>query len=135
MNMCCIPNKLRILTGIMVIVIPLSSLMFAQEKTSKPDTTKIEADTTKNITKLDSNVKSNEIELIEITIEAEIEKPRVAILPKRIEPELGEMEFIDRSFEKELKQGPRQPFLIEKKRELPVGIKQIIENKKKDNEN
>jgi len=116
-------------------IIPLSSIIFAQEKTSKQDTTKAAADTTKNITKLDTNVKSAEIELIEITIEAEIEKPRVAILPKRIEPELGEMEFIDRSFENELKQGPRQPFLIKKSRELPVGVKKIIENKKKDKEN
>ena len=75
---------------------------------------------------------NNEVELIEITIEAEIEKPRVSILPKRIEPELGEMEFIDRSFEKELKQGPTKPFLKERKKGIPAKLKNIIEKKKKE---
>ncbi len=56
---------------------------------------------------------NDEIELMEIQIEAVIEKPSVAILPKRMEPELGEVEFVNRSFEKELKQVPEKPMIID----------------------
>jgi hypothetical protein len=89
-------------------------------------------DTTKSTIKVDAvrsgvdfqNVEG-EIELIEINIEAVIEKPRVAILPKRVEPELGEMEFIDRSFEKELKKAPDKPIIIDNRLFIPKKIEDL----------
>ena len=83
--------------GLFVLLIFAGSLVSAQEAT--PDTV------SPPNPQISAEIEVGEIELMEITIEAVIEKPRVAILPKRVEPELGEMEFIDRSFEEELKKG------------------------------
>lgn len=66
-----------------------------------------------------------EIELLEISIEAVIEKPRVAILPKRVEPALGEMEFVDRSFEKELKSVPDKPMVNDERLFTPKKIENL----------
>jgi len=78
----------------------------------KADTTKSEG--SKEPKKKDSNASDiKEMVLEEIQIQAVIEKPRVAILPKRREPELGKLEFVDRSFENELKKIPQKPMLIE----------------------
>ena len=54
----------------------------------------------------DVEILDGDIELGEISIEAVIEKPMVAILPTRLEPEVGELEFVNRSFERELKSFP-----------------------------
>ena len=43
-----------------------------------------------------------------IHVEAKIEKPSVSIIPKRIEPPLEEVEFVRRSFDRELKSLPQQ---------------------------
>jgi hypothetical protein len=78
-----------------------------------------------------------EIELLEINIEAVIEKPRVAILPKRVEPEFGEMEFINRSFENELKKAPEKPMIIDDRLFVPKKIenlKQKLLRKKKESD-
>ena len=72
-----------------------------------------------------------EIELMEITIEAIVEKPRVSILPKRQEPKLEELEFIDRSFDKELKKGPDKPMMVGERMKTPDKIEQIISKIKK----
>ncbi len=102
--------------------------LFAQDST-----TVMPADTS-GVSKASSK-STQEIELIEITIEAEIEKPRVSILPKRIEPELGEMEFIDRSFEKELKKGPEKPKLNKERGKTPLNVNELKTNiKKRDHE-
>jgi len=66
-----------------------------------------------------------EMELGTIYIEAEVEKPRVALLPKRIRPQLGEIEFVDRSFKRELHRLPntellRFSFLFRPKKIRPV---------------
>ena len=106
------------------IIILFSTVVFAQ------DTTGVISDTSKAVQSAD-DVEIGEIELMEITIEAIVEKPRVSILPKRMEPQLGEMEFIDRSFETELKEGPKQPFLIEERMITPLKIKKL-KNKLKD---
>ena len=99
-------------------VVLVGASLFAQDSTVvKPDTTGVNKTSVKN--------GIQEIELTEITIEAEIEKPRVSILPKRIEPELGEMEFIDRSFEKELKKGPEKPKLNKERVKTPVDAKEL----------
>ena len=47
-----------------------------------------------------------------IYIEAEVEKPRVALLPKRVQPKLGDIEFVDRSFRRELKKLPSGDLLL-----------------------
>ena len=106
-----------------------ASIIIYSNKTIAQDTTNVSSDTSETAYSAD-NVVIGEIELMEITIEAEIEKPRVSILPKRIEPELGEMEFIDRSFENELKKGPDKPFLIDERIKAPVKVKKIEKNKK-----
>jgi len=103
-------------------------------------------DTTKSLTKNDSlRVAQNiindagEIELLEINIEAVIEKPRVAILPKRIEPQLGEMEFVDRSFEKELKKMPDNPMIMDNRLFVPQKIEnlkqKLLKNQEKQEKN
>ena len=66
-----------------------------------------------------------EIELLEINIEAVIEKPRVAILPKRVAPELSEMELINRSFEKELKKAPDKPMVMDSRLFAPKKIEDL----------
>lgn len=77
----------------------------------------------------------DEIELSEINIEAVVEKPRVAILPKRLDPEFGEMELINRSFENELKKTPEQPIMLDDRLLVPKKIENLKEKliqKKKD---
>ena len=117
------------------------NLLFGYLKIGNAQTTKQKADTTRNTIKVDTTSKSidfinieEEIELLEINIEAVIEKPRVAILPKRIEPQLGEMKFVDRSFENELKKVPDKPMIIDSRLFTPKKIedlKQKLLNKKK----
>ncbi len=58
-----------------------------------------------------------------IIIEAEVEKPRVTLLPKRLEPRFGDIEFVDRSFSHELKEKPAEDFLLESSFFLPRKIK------------
>ncbi len=89
------------------------------------DTTKTatRADTTRRAEALIGN--EEEIELSEIAIEAVIEKPRVAILPKRIVPELGEIEFVNRSFERELKQAPEKPMIMDNRLLVPQKIEDL----------
>ena len=117
----------KILYAIIIAVCMLcifSTIVFAQ------DTTKTVSDSTNMAISTDNDVEIGDVELIEITIEAEIEKPRVAILPKRMEPELGEMELIDRSFENELKQGPDKPFLIKERVKVSQKVIKSKDDKK-----
>ena len=78
-----------------------------------------------------------DIVLEEISIEAIIEKPRVSILPKRISPELGELEFVDRSFEKELKKLPKNLMISDKRLFEPKKIenlkKKLLQKKSRTN--
>lgn len=100
------------------------TLVFCSSFASAQDTTDVRSDSAAVITSKSAEVEVGEIELMEITIEAVIEKPRVSILPKRLDPQLGEMEFIDRSFEKELKKGPGEPFLVKGEARKPFKIEQ-----------
>ncbi len=116
---------------LMVILVLGSQQLSAQTKQQQADTVKrvTQADTTRKSTGMD-----DEIELMEINIEAVIEKPSVAILPKRIEPELGEAEFINRSFEKELKQAPDKLMIMDNRLFVPKKIEDLKEkliNRKK----
>ncbi|MDZ7372898.1 MAG: hypothetical protein ONB23_02915 [candidate division KSB1 bacterium] len=47
-----------------------------------------------------------------IYIEAKVEKPRVALLPKRIRVSLAEIEFVDRTFRRELERLPETELLV-----------------------
>ncbi len=54
-----------------------------------------------------------EFELGEINIEAVIEKPNVDIFPKRVKVEMEEIAFIDRTFEREIKEVPKHLLLYD----------------------
>ncbi len=54
-----------------------------------------------------------EIDLEAIEIQAVVEKPNVDIISKRSKPEWEETRFIDRSFEAELKQAPKDLMLVD----------------------
>lgn len=112
-------NKLIVWTLFVLILVA-----FSTEKLYCQDSTQVSADTsqTKQVTSVQVD---EEIVLSEITIEAEIEKPRVSIFPKRIEPELGEMEFIDRSFENELKKAPDKPFILKERSKSTININEL----------
>ncbi len=56
---------------------------------------------------------AKELVLKALHVEAHIEKPSVSIVPKRIEPKLKEVEFIRRSFSKEIKNVPRELLYME----------------------
>jgi hypothetical protein len=65
------------------------------------------ADSTLNAGKDSKSAKRNpsgEIQLEEIDIQGSVEKPSVTIVPKRIEPDLRELE-LNRSFEQEVKEN------------------------------
>lgn len=54
------------------------------------------------------NVQQYEETILEpIRIEAVIEMPRVALIPKRVETEMGTLDFGHRSFDKELRAKPK----------------------------
>lgn len=78
-----------------------------------------------------------EIVLEEISIEAVIEKPRVSIVPKRMNPEFGELELINRSFDHELKSFPQKPLIKDDRLFKPQKInnitKKIASKKNKSN--
>ncbi len=54
-----------------------------------------------------------EFELGEIIIEAVVEKPNVDIFPKRIKADMEEIAFIDRTFEHEIKEIPKNLLLYD----------------------
>ncbi len=119
-------------------LIPASSLAQNQDSTRTQDNA---TDTTRSASTQsdDLSISFGEIELMEITIEAVIEKPRVSIIPKRLQPRLDEMEFVERSFTKELKKGPARPMMVNSKMQTPDKIEQIrkkiIAKKKKQKQN
>ena len=68
-------------------------------------------------------------------VEAVIEKPNVAIIPKRVKPDLNEVLFIDRSFERELKEMPRDLLLLDDELDKPKkveGLNRVIKGTKED---
>jgi hypothetical protein len=84
--------------------------------------------------KRDSAAAGEEMELETIAIEAIIEKPNVDIIPKRIVPELEEMEFVERSFDRELKAVPKELLLLDDDLDHVAkleGLKKLLEKKKK----
>ena len=127
--------KYCILLILMLLVLGYLNDGMAQTNPQKNDSTKkvLAADSLK--TGIELTGFEEEIELLEINIEAVIEKPRVAILPRRVEPELSEMEFINRSFETELKKVPEKPMVMDNRLFAPKKIEdlkqKLLANKKK----
>jgi len=102
----------------------------ANAQTVTQDTTEQKLET--KTTKKDSST-GGELVLKAIEIKGKIEKPGVIIMPKRVEPELGKME-LERSFQRELKQGVGQVPKPEKELQQVDRVKSIkktIERKRK----
>lgn len=144
----------RLITSLLCWLLCASPIAYSQEK--KPE---VASDSTKKVNELQSKVTqhsdslmnkkqgnlgtqvtSDEIELIQtdgngemilntIEIEAIIETPSVNIVPKRINPEMGKLEFVDRSFENELKAIPIQPMLAGKEMSEVSKIKKLKTDK------
>ncbi len=107
-------------------------------KPATPDTTKAtknaKPDTATPTAKSDTAKANEEMELESISIEAIIEKPNVDIIPKRLEPELEEVEFVERRFDRELKEAPKDMLLLDDDLDRVArleGIKKLLEKKKK----
>jgi hypothetical protein len=84
--------------------------------------------------KPDSSGAEKEMELEAIAIEAIIEKPNVDIIPKRVAPDLEEVEFVERSFDRELKEVPKDLLLLDDDLDRVAkleGLKKLLEKKKK----
>lgn len=76
---------------------------------------------------------SGEMVLGVIEIKGRVEKPGVIIIPKRVEPEIGEME-LERSFQKEVKEGVGEipkPQKELRRLERVKSIKKTVERKRK----
>jgi hypothetical protein len=113
-------------------------------QTASSDTKSVAPDTLKSPTpatpvkpagvKPDSSGLAHEMELEAIAIEAIIEKPNVDIIPKRITPDLEEVEFVERSFDRELKEVPKDLLLLDDDLDRVAkleGLKKLLEKKKK----
>jgi hypothetical protein len=58
----------------------------------------------------------------------------VDIIPKRVAPELEEVEFVERSFDRELKEVPKDLLLLDDDLDRVAkleGLKKLLEKKKK----
>ncbi len=147
-------NSINLISSLLCWLLCTSLMVFSQQKTPNvaDDSTIVKstsvqrADSLKNTkqTNLNSATRTaTEIELIQtdgdgemilnaIEIEAVIETPSVNIVPKRINPEMGKVEFVDRSFENELKAIPIQPVLAGKEMSEVSKIKKLKTDKMKD---
>lgn len=77
----------------------------------------------------------SEFELGEIVIEAIIERPNVDIFPKRVKVDVEEIAFIDRSFEPEIKEVPKNLLLYDEELDTAkklTRLKAILEKKRKE---
>lgn len=104
---------------------------------SKADTLKSKSPASSTRAAKPDSAAMQETELETIAIEAVIEKPNVDIIPKRIEPDLEEVEFVERSFDRELKEVPKDLLLLDDDLDRAAkleGIKKHLENKKKKSE-
>lgn len=84
---------------------PLTGQTPAQNDTLPPAKPKV--------TEPAQTAEGEEFDLEAIEIQAVVEKPNVDIIPKRTTPEWEETRFIDRSFESELKQAPKDLMLVD----------------------
>jgi len=142
----------KVFFGLILILFSIISLhnqdlLYTQEQSNQArvDSTSVDSTGESQIKKVSSDSASQnvppvetfsgEIILEEIKIEAVIETPSVAIVPKRVNPEFGKMEFLDRSFENELKAIPSKPMLIEEElKEVDKIQKRKTQNSKSEKE-
>ena len=80
----------------------LGAAMSCWAQMSTPDSMVTKTDTT-----VAQTSQYQETILEPIRIEAVIEMPRVALIPKKVETEMGNLEFGYRSFDKELRSKPK----------------------------
>jgi hypothetical protein len=113
---------------IFIIGFLVSGFVYAQSpvnKIDKPDSIRVQKDEVKRgeVQKKTAPIQvgavqdtvDSELVLETIEIKGRVEKPGVIIIPSRVEPELKKVE-LDRSFEKELKEGVGE--IVEPKKEL-----------------
>lgn len=110
----------------LILFLTIFSLIVCKNAFAQVDTTSVKPDTTRK-------GKIEELVLEEIFIEAVLEKPNVAILPTRENPDFQEMDYVDRSFEQELKSGPEKLWLLESELETvkKLEIRRILAKDKK----
>ncbi len=121
-------HKPIILLWIVVILIVFSGYTSVSAQTMVSDTTRtnVETETT-------ADSESGEMVLGVIEIKGKVEKPGVIIMPKRVEPQIAEMD-LERSFNKEVKEGVGE--IPTPERELRrvdriESIKKTVERKRK----
>ncbi len=91
---------------ILILAVTLFSITaFAQDKSNANSSPATQSDQPKVI--------NGEIQLDALHLEAIIEKPSVSIVPKRIEPDLEKVEFINRRFDREVKLVPEELFSLQ----------------------
>ncbi len=74
-----------------------------------------------------TGISGGELVLGEINIEAIIEKPNVDIIPSRVKPKVEDVAFIDRSFEHELKEIPKNFLLYDEALDSPKKLDQLFQ--------
>lgn len=89
-------------TLFVILIMALATAMSGWAQISAQDSAAIQTDTT-----VTQTPQYQETILEPIRIEAVIEMPRVALIPKKVETEMGKLEFGYRSFDKELRSKPK----------------------------
>ena len=129
-------SKKVVFCWLMILVIAVfASAVMGQtqpQDVNKNLTAKTAADSSSEI--VDLVELDGDIILDEINIDAIIEKPRVSILTKRIDPEFGELEFVARSFDRELKSAPQKLMIEDDRLFLPNKIKPLNSKENADSE-
>ena len=69
-----------------------------------------------------------EYELEAIAIQAVVEKPNVDIIPRRTKPDFEEVRFTERSFERELKEIPKELLLLDEELERAQKLDELKKN-------
>ena len=127
-------SKILFLLFMVLLFITSNAYAQAQTDSTKSKKTTQAQDTTKAQKKPDIPGIGEELVLGEINIEAIIEKPNVDIIPKRKKPEIDEISLIDRSFEAEIKEVPKDFHLYDKELDEPKKLdklKKILTKDKK----
>lgn len=132
-------SNILTLFWLILIIFGVPTLLLGQVKAVSPDSSANNVAASDSIDQIAEMVSTDgDIILDEIDIQAEIEKPRVAILPKRLDPELGELEFVDRSFDRELKSFSQEVLIEDDRLFTPNKIenlkKKILKKKRKNNQ-
>ena len=121
---------------LIVLFVSMGSLS-GQTQSVKNDSTSKATNNSIPLKTVKQDTVSDEIVLDEIFIQGKIDKPAVIIVPKRVEPDLKEVE-LERSFKKELKEGVGdilQPEKELRKVDQVKSIKKAIERDRRKKKN